>query len=561
MFNATLKRSFFILLILTLVGLAGCSNPEEKRTQQIEAALELSKSGSHEEAIQMLEALALNYPNDPEILELMGRIYAQEGDHTMAAFFLEQAHVQKPEDVELLYETYQAVQAAGQPSGKILEKLADLSTETMTKALWVEIGRHRAENNQIEAALEAYLKGVDPDKETPSPETAATIGQLFVKLGNYPQASSWLEIAADNDDPSALTALFGLLQIQLSQKNWSDAEATIARLNKQFPGAVEASQWKQASDEIKRWRTAQQEMKAKLAAEEARKQAAEKAEQEATEIAQSASAESENAQSSDLEAGEGGKSQVVADLEAAEAMANQPAQEALTTGEATGESPAESKMIAFDPSIAITPADPDFSIDVSFDEESTAADTSFSIETDTDTTAAVETFVAEEELPAAPPPVEAPRTLEELLADAGAAEMDRDYKSAIRKYWAAISIANNRADVWNLLSRAYLIDGQLQNADTTAIEAVRLAPREVAYTLDFLRVAQRSRPPEEFLSQLETAYDRFPSSPEITLSLARAHERISKDNFVARNLYLRFVDIAPNHPLRTEAESAAARLR
>jgi hypothetical protein len=90
---------------------------------------------------------------------------------------------------------------------------------------------------------------------------------------------------------------------------------------------------------------------------------------------------------------------------------------------------------------------------------------------------------------------------------------------------------------------------------------VRLSPKEVAYTLDFLRVAQRSRPAKEFLAQLETAYDRFPSSPEITLSLARAHERISKDEFVARNLYLRFIDIAPNHPLVPEARQAAERLR
>ena len=57
------------------------------------------------------------------------------------------------------------------------------------------------------------------------------------------------------------------------------------------------------------------------------------------------------------------------------------------------------------------------------------------------------------------------------MADAETATLDRDYKSAIRKYWTAISIANNRAEVWNLLSRAYLVDGQLNNAETTALEA------------------------------------------------------------------------------------------
>jgi len=60
---------------------------------------------------------------------------------------------------------------------------------------------------------------------------------------------------------------------------------------------------------------------------------------------------------------------------------------------------------------------------------------------------------------------------------------------------------------------------------------------------------------------LETAYERFPASPEITLTLARAHERISRNNVVARNLYQRFIEIAPNHPLVPEARQAAARLR
>ena len=154
-----------------------------------------------------------------------------------------------------------------------------------------------------------------------------------------------------------------------------------------------------------------------------------------------------------------------------------------------------------------------------------------------------------------------PQTVEELIADAETATLDRDFKSAIRKYWTAISIANNRAEVWNLLSRAYLVDGQLNNAETTALEAVRLEPRRVAYTLDYLRVAQRSLAPEDFLAELETAYARFPVSPEITLSIARGHELISQDRSAARNLYLRFIDIAPNHPLIPEAQNAVARLR
>ena len=123
-----------------------------------------------------------------------------------------------------------------------------------------------------------------------------------------------------------------------------------------------------------------------------------------------------------------------------------------------------------------------------------------------------------------------------------------------------MGLDNNRADIWNLLSRTYLIDGQIANADIAALEAVRLEPLTVAYTLDYLRVAQKSKAPDSFLTQLEIAYSRFPSNAEIILSLARAHERISGQNVTARNLYLRFIEIAPKHPLIPEAELAVSRL-
>jgi len=555
MLNATIKRLLILLFIATLAGLAGCTSPEEKRARQIESALELYREGNNAEALRILEELSSEYPNDTEILHSIGRIYSSQSDYSTAAFFLEQAHLQEPDDVELLFETYQALEAAGQPSGLMLEKIAALSPETMTDALWIALGRHRSGNNQTEAALDAYLKGVNPEKQKPDPETATDIGQLFAKLGNMPQAVNWLEIAVDNDDPSTLTALFALLEIQLRQKHWADAESTIERLNKQFPGALEASQWKQASDELKRWRAAQEEMKAKLAAAEAAKRAEEEAAKKAAEAAATEITETTSEATGPNE----GKAQVIADLQAAEAIANTPAEEALpdTDSPEAENIPDESKSITFDPNIAIEPADPDLSFTVTFDQEDNAPETNFSIENVDAST----TLAAEEPTVPAIRPAEQPKTLEELLMDAETAEIERDFKSAIRKYWAAISIANNRADVWNLLSRAYLVDGQLQNAETAALEAVRLKPKEVAYTLDYLRVAQRSRPPEEFLAQLETAYDRFPTNPELTLSLARAHERISKDAFVARNLYLRFVDIAPNHPLVPEARAAASRLR
>lgn len=566
MLKANFKSVFFITLITTSVWLGGCNSPEEKKAAQIKDALSLSEKGSKAEALKILEELATQYPDDTVILKSIGQIYAADGDAGMASLFLEQAYLKSPDDTELLFQTYQSLDAAKQPASHLLEKLSEQAPEAMTPELWTRLGQARQAANQVQSALDAFLKGVDPDKAKPAPETAAAIGQLFLKAGNLPQAESWLKMAAESDDPNALTALFGLLEINLRQNNWADAEATIAQLDTQFPGAVEASQWEQARQELVRWRESQDEMKAKLAKAQADKKAIETEARPAT-----AEAEASQVVESDEDSGGSetaiteGKTQIISDMEAVEAMADAPAIE--ITEEADVTPIKDNKVIASDPSITIDATKPKTTVEVSSGQAATAEETIFAVNAgiaiEPAPTPIVEAFptLEAEPAPVTLPSSSRPQTVEELMADAEAATLDRDFKSAIRKYWTAISLANNRAEVWNLLSRAYLVDGQLNNAETTALEAVRLEPRQVAYTLDYLRVAQRSLPPEDFLAELETAYARFPVSPEITLSIARGHELISQDRSSARKLYLRFIDIAPNHPLIPEAQNAVARLR
>ena len=557
MLNANFKSVFLITLITISVWLAGCKSPEEKKAAQIKDALSLSEKGSNAEALKMLEELATQYPDDIVILKSIGLIYKADGDAGMASLFLEQAYLQSPDDTELLFQTYQSLDAAKQPASHLLEKLAERAPEAMTPELWTRLGQARQAANQVQPALDAFLKGVEPDKAKPAPESAAAIGQLFVKVGNLPQAESWLKMAADSDDPNALTALFNLLEINLRQNNWADAEATIAQLDTQFPGAVEASQWQQARQELVRWRESQEEMKATLAKAQANKKAIQ------TE-ARATTVEIETSQVVKSDEDSGGsetvitedKAQIIADMEAAEAMADAPA---IEIAEEADDLIEDNKSIASDPSITLDTTDPKTTAEDDYSQVATVEETAV----EQAPTPIVEAFPTSEAEPTTvtPPPSSPPQTVEELMADAETATLDRDFKSAIRKYWTAISIANNRAEVWNLLSRAYLVDGQLNNAETTALEAVRLEPRRVAYTLDYLRVAQRSLAPEDFLAELETAYARFPVSPEITLSIARGHELISQDRSAARNLYLRFIDIAPNHPLIPQAQNAVARLR
>ena len=586
--KATFKSAFLILIILPIL-LTSCSDPGAQKDQQLHKAATLSAGGDYNAALEQLNDVAANHPNDPDVLLQMAAVYEAQGDSTSQAFILQQVQTLRPDNAELLYQTYLIHKKAGQPTLVWLEKIAAESTDTMTAQMWIDLGVERAKAGQKQAALDAYLKGVNPDDS--QPEIATAIGQLFLQLGNSAQAERWLSIAADSDEPSALTALFGLLEIHLSNKNWPAAEVVIDQLNTQFHGAIEASQWAEAPSEIKRWRDAQNALQAKLKQEAESKAAAEakaKAEAEAA-AAAAALAEAEKKETTDQPTdpaetndnpedtsaeGNGSKSQVIADLEAAEAMANAPA---LETGPDQSseppEEPAGAKTVAFDPSIAIQPADPDFTIEVDFDQEANGAPVAYSGSTENGDAVLlpnapkvelIEEPSARVETTFSTPPESIAideRDVEAILTEAGAAEMDRDYKRAIRLYWQALGKENNRADIWNLLSRAYLIENETNNAETTALEAIRFAPREVSYTLDYLRIIQRTKKPTDFLAELETAYDRFPRSPEITLTLARAYERIAKNTTSAYAFYERFIELAPGHPLRDEAEAAMDRLR
>lgn len=549
--KANLKKALSIVLALTLIAVAGCTGPEEKKAQRLNEAVELRAAGDDTNALAILEGLANEYPNDTDILRQIGNIYSDQGDATMAAFFIEQAYRQNPDDIELLYQTYRAQEDADQAAAaaELLETLAQTAPDAMTSELWVRLGQFRAREQKTQPALEAYLKGVNPEQSTPSSETAATIGNLFIQLDNLPQAERWFKIAANNDDPNALPALFGLLEINLRNKNWAESEAVIAQLDKQFPGALDASEWANARAELKRWRTAQDAMQAELAKAAEAKAAAEAAKAEAAAAATTTSTD-------DLESS--GKAQVIADLERAEAIADTPAIEVppAVTAETTTPAVAEGKTITFDPSIAIEPAEPDLGIEVSFDQQAAVTPTTYTVDQDS--------TVIESPAPkptTAIPPATRTQSIDELVTEAESATLDRNFKRAIAIYWQALGRANNRADIWSLLSQVYIIDGQSKNAETTALEAIRLSPGNISYTLDYLRVVQRTKAPADFLAELETAYDRFPRSPEIALSLARAYERISQNNTAADALYSRFIELAPNHPLRTEAEAALSRLR
>ncbi|MGC6456229.1 MAG: tetratricopeptide repeat protein [Coraliomargaritaceae bacterium] len=500
--KATLKSTIRYFFILTLF-LSGCSDPIKQRAQKLEQAAESSKAGEYLKAEELLNQLAQDNPEDLTVLLARADLYQAQDKKVQAALALQQAQQLAPDDINLLYRTIEALQVAEQPRGNYLEDLAKRAPESMPPELWEQLGALRSSAGQTQAALDAYLEANSAKDHTPSPESAAAIGQLFLKLNNLPQAERWFRAAAESDDLNALSALFGLLEIYHRNKDWATVELILEQLQEQFPGSIKASHWAKLPEEIKTWRAAQEALQAELVektnpVEESVDGPSEEESGSNTETSDEATiAETTKEDTQETTDAPSGKETALADLEAAIAMADKPAVE--------------------------------------------------------------EDLVPQEDFVAAPPPPPLPDPAQ-LVEDARLAEQERDFATAIQLYWQALSQANESSEIWNRLSQAYLIDGQIQNAETAALESLRLSPEEEGYMLDYLRIIQRTKTLPEFLIELQTAYDRFPQNPDIVLSLARAYERIDGREESAANAYRRFIQLAPDHHLRPEAETALNRL-
>lgn len=499
-----IPKSAAPLLSILAIFLFGCSDPTKKRTQQLEQIDAWIQSGDYTEAEASLQQIAQNHPEDISVWLAITDLHKAQGQTTQAALALQKAQRLAPDNAELLLRTAEAQLLAGLPVRSYLEMLAELAPQSMDPALWEKLGASRAEAQQTQAALDAYLEATNIPNYTPTAEIATAIGQLFLQLDNLPQAERWFNAAAESDELSALSALFGLLKIHQKNTDWPKAELILAQLQEQFPGSVEASHWANLPLEIKEWRAAQETLQAQMA--------------EANQPASTTDA--------DTTAGEIGSDQTATQADT-EVAGQSSASDSGST------QPAEGKEAALaDLDAAIAMADKP----------------------------AIEVDLIPEEDPQIEPAAPQPPDPAQLIEDARIAEQERDYTTAIQLYWQALAQANESSEIWSRLAQAYQIDGQMQNAETAALESLRLNPEKEEYMLDYLRIIQRTQRLPEFLQELRSAYERFPTNPDIVLSLARAYERIGDREEAAANAYQRFIQLAPGHILRPEAEAALNRL-
>ena len=152
-----------------------------------------------------------------------------------------------------------------------------------------------------------------------------------------------------------------------------------------------------------------------------------------------------------------------------------------------------------------------------------------------------------------------PSEIEIMLVKANNALLENDLEIASELLQSILKSDPSRHSLWNRLSQIHQSNNNLESATQAVLEAIKLSPDTINYTINYLQISGKTKSTEQVLFDLISASKRFPNSPEITLSLARAYDRI-RNSFRAIELYKKFITLAPNHPLRPEAENAIIRL-
>lgn len=541
----------FLLLFLApalLFLVSGCSSPEKRLARGLEEAKEALQSGDVNQAIDQLLEINEAFPGNPDVLEQLGFAYVQEPDPFSAAIFLQQAVDADPTRTYLLdavAENYSAVgdrQSAKTAYARYLEDFPDDADA------WYAIAELYQQDNQTRPAVDAFLKAFQLRDRPVTGEEAIIMGDLFFRLDNIPRAEGYYQQALEADPLSGLPALFGLLQINAQAGNWPVVERVIERLDADYPGALDASQFANLRLDLKAWEEAR-----------ARFEARRKAQEEAAERA-----------ANNLEATIGSPTrpdpltdgETVADASETAADRNGTGDEGSTSGEspAVGTKAARTEVPepSSDGSVTVLPAE-----QAGADDEGKLAgiDPGDPVEFDTpdpvggnvvggifDPLDDMETIATE--LPPVPADV----------AEARRARLQGDYTTAVRLLWRALGKNPSRHEAWYELSLSYLGAGDPASAETASLEAMRLNPRDPAYALHHVDVIRESRSPSYVIRELRRAKERFPDNPEITFELAVSYEEISRDPRNAIFLYREFLEIAPNHPLTGEVENKLRRL-
>lgn len=528
--NFTFKLIAIFLLSALSFGLCACSEktPEQiaaENAKKTDIAVRRSKVFLFDEkpaqAIQMLEQVYQECGPSALLCEALADAYAQDGQLPSAAMFYDRAADLKNGDPELEINAAKCYEQSNLPDSAVKAYSKYLKSKPQDMVAWKAMAKCLEKQEKYQEALNAYLAALKAAGRNPTSAEAASIGILFTKIGNVPQARRWLEAAYKATIPENVDTrreiLLSLLSVYLAEKETVLLNATVEELDKMEPNLVREKYPQlhaQLTEFFKNLKEAEEALKAEKAKKEAQEK--EKAKKEAEEKAK----------------------------KEAEEKAKKEAQEAKTISESAKKEENAGSQAAPEPGKPASPAqqtnsqppqDPKSAITETFSiAEEQIRDVEIKDESPEDTLKSAE------------------GSFEKLLELSKRSLAKGDAKTAEQAAHRAIAANRNDSQGWRALAKAYELQNRDNDSYMAAREAYVRAPDDINATLFYLRNASRIQNNEIFLNSLYRAHEKFPNNVEILVGLARTYKLIG-DNRNAKYFYNVFLNMAPKeHPLYKE---------
>lgn len=528
--NFTFKLIAIFLLSALSFGLCACSEktPEQiaaENAKKTDIAVRRSKVFLFDEkpaqAIQMLEQVYQECGPSALLCEALADAYAQDGQLPSAAMFYDRAADLKNGDPELEINAAKCYEQSNLPDSAVKAYSKYLKSKPQDMVAWKAMAKCLEKQEKYQEALNAYLAALKAAGRNPTSAEAASIGILFTKIGNVPQARRWLEAAYKATIPENVDTrreiLLSLLSVYLAEKETVLLNATVEELDKMEPNLVREKYPQlhaQLTEFFKNLKEAEEALKAEKAKKEAQEK--EKAKKEAEEKAKKEAEEKAKKEAQEAKAiSESAKKEENAGSKAAP----EPGKPASPAQQTNSQPPQ-------DPKSAITEI---FSI-----AEEQIRDVEIKDESPEDTLKSAE------------------GSFEKLLELSKRSLAKGDAKTAEQAAHRAIAANRNDSQGWRALAKAYELQNRDNDSYMAAREAYVRAPDDINATLFYLRNASRIQNNEIFLNSLYRAHEKFPNNVEILVGLARTYKLIG-DNRNAKYFYNVFLNMAPKeHPLYKE---------
>ena len=263
------KRLSYIATIAgTLSILSGCANREERINLALNEADQARQRNETSEALKILGKAALKNPESASLLEALGHTHLEDNDLQSAISTYSKAIEIDPGRERLWVNIADLNIRLGEElaAAQALENYLEGFPEDFLA--WKNYANLQEQRGVLNAAIEAYLEW---NRIRPSAGPALKLGYLFNKMGNPPQARSWIsQAAAYVNDPGAKEALAALIELEIDLQQYMPASTWLEQYDSRYgPGSADP-RIVRARDTIGKWRKAQQDI-AEAAAEIERK--------------------------------------------------------------------------------------------------------------------------------------------------------------------------------------------------------------------------------------------------------------------------------------------------